>query len=77
VRQHTRVFTREPDFGSEREVDDGVPADHFAGIEIGEFYWARQRARRALLFWVIAVVTLTGVLAAVAWTLGSNLPNLL
>lgn len=74
-RQHTRVYDRLPDH--EPPADDGLPAEQFAGIEIGEFYWARQRARRALLFWVIAVVTLTGVLAAVAWTLGSNLPNLL
>lgn len=68
VRQHTRVF--------ERDAPPG-PAERFAGIDIGEFYWARQRARRALLFWVIAVLTLTGVLAGLAWTLGTNLPNLL
>jgi serine/threonine-protein kinase len=67
-RQHTRVFERD---------DAPRAAERFAGVDIGEFYWARQRARRALLFWVIAVVTLTGVLAAAAWTLGSNLPNLL
>lgn len=53
------------------------PASQFAGVDIDEFYWARQRAKRALLFWVIAVVTLAGLLAAAAWTLGSNLQNLL
>jgi serine/threonine-protein kinase len=69
-RQHTRVFTR--DSG---EIDS--PAGQFAGIDIDEFYWARQRAKRALLFWVIAVITLAGLLAAAAWTLGSNITNLL
>lgn len=67
-RQHTRMYERDEPPG---------PAPEFAGIDIGEFYWARQRARRTLLVWVIGVLTLTGVLAAAAWTLGSNLPNLL
>ena len=49
----------------------------FAGIDIEDFYWARQRARRALLFWVVAVLTLTALIAAAAWTAGSNLNNLL
>ena len=52
-------------------------AGQFAGIEMTEFYWARQRAKRVLLFWVIAVLVLTGALAAAAWTLGSNLSGLL
>ena len=42
-------------------------------IEAG---WARQRARRVLFFWVVAVITLAGLAAAGAWTLGANLPNL-
>ena len=49
----------------------------FAGIELSEFYWARQRAKRVLLFWVTAVLILTGLVATAAWTLGSNLPGLL
>ncbi|TFV60595.1 serine/threonine protein kinase [Mycobacterium sp. PS03-16] len=69
-RQHTRVFTR--------DADDRPPvARQFAGVDIDEFYWARQRSRRALLFWLIAVLTLTGLLAAGAWTLGSNLSTLI
>ncbi len=69
--QHTREFTR-----------DGVPpqrpenrpvSGQFAGVDLDEFYWARQRARRVLMFWVIAVITLTGLVAAGAWTLGSNI----
>jgi serine/threonine-protein kinase len=42
-----------------------------------EFEWARQRARRAQLFWVIAVLTLTGLVAVGAWSLGSHLNGLL
>lgn len=68
-RQHTREFTRGPD-------DWPETPDRFAGIEIDEFEWARQRARRATLFWVIAVLTLAGLVAVGAWTLGSNLQGL-
>jgi serine/threonine protein kinase, bacterial len=76
--QHTRELTREdwqpipPDDDHEYQ---GV-AGQFAGIDLDEFYWARQRAKRALLFWVVAVLTLTGLIAAAAWTIGSNLSNL-
>ena len=49
----------------------------FAGIDLDEFYWARQRAKRALLFWVVAVLTLTGLIAAAAWTLGGNIGALI
>ena len=28
---------------------------------MAEFHWARQRAKRALLFWVLTVLTLDGV----------------
>lgn len=55
---------------------DGA-ARQFAGIDIGEFAWARQRARRAVVFWVLAVMVLTGLVAAGAWTLGSNLQSLI
>jgi serine/threonine protein kinase, bacterial len=44
---------------------------------MSEFYWARQRARRALLFWVVAVLTLAGLIAAAAWTLGGNIATLI
>ncbi|MBO0680539.1 serine/threonine protein kinase [Mycolicibacterium sp. S2-37] len=64
-RHHTRV------------MEAPAVKDRFAGIDIADFHWARQRAKRVLLMWVIAVITLTGLLAAGAWTLGSNLPNLL
>ncbi|CDQ45071.1 protein kinase domain-containing protein [Mycolicibacterium neoaurum] len=49
----------------------------FAGVELEEFHWARQRAKRVLLAWVLVILTLTGLLAAGAWTLGNNLANLI
>jgi serine/threonine protein kinase, bacterial len=79
-RQHTRELTRD-DWQQPPRPDDeyeyhGV-SGHFAGIEMTEFYWAGQRAKRVLLFWVIAVLTFTGLIAVAAWTVGSNLGNLI
>jgi serine/threonine-protein kinase len=74
-RQHTRELTRDdwqPD-----EPEYPPVSGQFAGIDLDEFYWARQRAKRALLFWVIAVLTLAGVIAAAAWTVGSNIGTLI
>jgi serine/threonine-protein kinase len=70
-RQHTMELARDPD-----DWNRSAPSQ-FAGIDMDEFDWARQRAKRAQLFWVIAVLTLTGMVAAGAWTLGSNLSGLL
>jgi serine/threonine-protein kinase len=79
-RQHTRELTRDdwpqPSIGDKDDEYHSV-SGHFAGIEMSEFYWARQRAKRALLFWVIAVLTLAGLVAAAAWTVGSNLGGLI
>ena len=78
-RQHTKALTRGPD---DWQADDPATESHgvaaqFAGIDMDEFYWARQRAKRVLFFWVIAVLVLTGALAAAAWTIGSNLSGLI
>jgi serine/threonine-protein kinase len=73
-RQQTREFTRD-DWPPPEPEFQGT-AGQFAGIDIDEFYWARQRARRALFFWVISVLVLTGLVAAGAWTVGSNLSGL-
>jgi serine/threonine-protein kinase len=79
----TRQFTpapREPEQTDAGEPDtdelDSPPAQ-FAGIDIEEFSWARQRARRAVVFWTLAVMVLTGLVAAGAWTVGLNLNGLL
>jgi serine/threonine protein kinase, bacterial len=74
-RQHTRELTR--DDWQPHEPEYSHVSGQFAGIDLGEFYWARQRAKRALLFWVIAVLTLAGAIAAGAWTLGSNIGTLI
>ena len=73
--QHTRELTLgniEP-----QEPEYQPVSRQFAGVDLDEFYWARQRSKRALLFWVIAVLTLTGLVAAGAWTIGSNIGTLL
>jgi serine/threonine protein kinase, bacterial len=77
-RQHTRELTRGPDdWQQDRPQGESYgSAAQFAGIEMSEFYWARQRGKRVLFFWVVAVLVITGALAAAAWTLGSNLTGL-
>jgi serine/threonine-protein kinase len=81
-RQLTRELTRDQDWapvpdGSADYNEYPAAATRFAGIEMSEFYWAQQRAKRALAFWVIAVLTFTGLVAAAAWTLGSNIAALI
>lgn len=89
VRQATRQFTPPPlDRGPGRFEDDSAglpphidhyehPARQFAGIDLEDFAWARQRARRAVVFWVLAVLVLTGLVAAGAWSVGTNLDGLI
>lgn len=76
--QHTRELTRD-DISpiSPQEPEYQPVSGQFAGVDLDEFYWARQRAKRVLLIWVIAVVTLTGLVAAGAWTVGGNIGALL
>jgi serine/threonine-protein kinase len=74
-RQHTRELTR--DDWQPQEPEYEPVSGQFAGIGLEDFYWARQRAKRALLFWVLSVLTLTGLVAAAAWTLGGNIGNLI
>ncbi|MGZ6780274.1 MAG: protein kinase domain-containing protein [Mycobacterium sp.] len=78
-RKHTRQLTRGPEDWQQGEPEAeyyGAPGQ-FAGIDMTEFYWARQRAKRVLFFWVVAVLVLTGGVATAAWTIGSNLSGLL
>lgn len=66
-------------FGDDHHIETEYhsPTGRFAGIELAEFDWARQRAKRVLFFWVVAVLTLSGLAAAGAWTLGGNVSTLL
>lgn len=73
--QHTREFTRDDLMPAENEYQPVT--GQFAGIGLDEFYWAQQRAKRAGWFWFLAVLTLTGLIAVGAWTLGSNIAVLL
>lgn len=75
-RRHTRALTRGPDDwqAEEPEPEYHAVAGQFAGVDMAEFYWARQRGKRMLWFWLLAVLVLTGGIAAAAWTIGSNLP---
>lgn len=78
-RRPTRELTRDQHDWAPIPADPeyALGAAQFAGVEMSEFYWARQRAKRALAFWVIAVITFTGLVAAAAWTIGSNIGALL
>lgn len=53
------------------------PPRQFAGINIEEFGWARQRSSRLMAFWMLTVGVLTGLMAIAGWTLGTNLDALL
>jgi serine/threonine protein kinase, bacterial len=84
---------RKPTLAMSRGSDDWVPAEatlsrptgdetpparrQFAGIEIDDLVWERQRARRMMVVWLLVVLVLTGLVAMAAWTLGSNLDGLI
>ena len=79
ARNPTRRFTGDPqDQPPVREfAENPPPPRQFAGIDIEEFTWARQRMRRAVAFWVLTVLVLTGLLAIAGWTLGANFDSLI
>jgi serine/threonine-protein kinase len=79
ARNPTRQLIRDPQDWqpADEEFENPELASQFAGIDIGEFIWERQRARRTLMFWTLIVVLLTGAVAAAGWTLGSNLAGLI
>jgi len=84
VHQPTRQLTRGPgDWPAAQprvepdEYEYGPATGEFAGIAMSEFVWARQRGRRMVLIWVAVLLALTGLVATVGWTIGSNLSGLL
>jgi serine/threonine-protein kinase len=74
VRHPTRRLTRD-DWPGEPEYRE--ISGQFAGIEMSEFVLARQHAQRMVLIWIAVVLAVTGLVAAAAWTVGSNLTGLL
>jgi serine/threonine protein kinase, bacterial len=64
-----------PDAHADREYRE--VSGQFAGIDLIEFALERQHARRMVLIWVAVVLSVTGMVAAAAWTIGSNLSGLL
>jgi serine/threonine protein kinase, bacterial len=74
VRNPTRQLPREPE---PQEYEYQPAPGEFAGIAMSEFAWARQHARRMVLVWVAVVLALTGLVATVGWTIGTNLSGLL
>ena len=88
VPQPTRQFTSiagppadEPDYETvyESDPEDEIVAApmQFAGIDIDEFTLARQQSRRAVVFWVVSVLVLTGLAAVAGWTIGLNFGGLI
>ena len=82
VHHPTRQLTREPQDWPAKPValdDDEYQeiSGQFAGIEMIEFALERQRARRMVLIWIAIVLSITGMVAAAAWTVGSNVSGLL
>jgi len=81
ARRPTLAMTRGPDdwtptdVSDESETDSG--ASHFAGVSMDELAWARQRARRRTVIWLLVVVLLTVGVAAGAWQLGTNIDGLI
>jgi serine/threonine protein kinase, bacterial len=82
VHHPTRQLTRGPqDWPAKAASRDGDEyqeiSGQFAGIEMVEFALERQHARRMVLIWIAIVLSITGMAAAAAWTVGSNVGGLL
>jgi serine/threonine-protein kinase len=81
VYRPTRQLTRDPqDRQAKPDTRDGEyrqPAGQFAGIDLAEFAFERDRSRRMMLIWIAVVLSITGMAAAAAWTVGSNVSGLL
>ena len=53
--------------GTGPQAEDIFPPRQFAGIDIDEFAFTRQRSRRMLAFWILTVLVLTGLVATAGW----------
>ena len=70
LHQPTRQLPRDPQ-------ENRSLSRQFAGIDLIEFAFERQHARRMMLIWIAIVLSITGMVAAAAWTVGSNVSGLL
>jgi serine/threonine-protein kinase len=82
VHHPTRQLTRGPqdwpaEPGTRSDDEYQEISGQFAGIDMIEFALERQHARRMVLIWVAIVLSITGMVAAAAWTVGSNVSGLL
>jgi serine/threonine protein kinase, bacterial len=78
ARRHpTRQLTRAPADWPQPPYERPSVVGQFAGIDLDEFTYERQRARHIVLFWVAAILIVTGMVAAAAYTLGSNIAGLI
>jgi serine/threonine-protein kinase len=81
LHQPTRQLTRDPnDWPAAPTPRDGEYQElsgQFAGIDLIEFAFERQHARRMMLIWIAVVLSIAGMAAAAAWTVGSNVSGLL
>ena len=74
----TRQLTRGPQSRPTRSGNESpATPGQFAGIDMVEFTLERQHARRMVLIWIAIVLSITGMAAGAAWTLGSNLGGLI
>ncbi len=74
VHRPTLQLTREP---QDAPAQSRSTTKQFAGIDLLEFAFERERARRMMLIWIAIVLSITGMAAAAAWTIGSNVSGLL
>lgn len=74
----TLHMTRGPqDWTADGSTQYQLVTGEFAGIELSRFVLERQHARRMVAIWLAVVFAITGLVAAVAWTLGSNVGAML
>ncbi|HEY1839253.1 MAG TPA: protein kinase [Mycobacterium sp.] len=81
VHQPTRQLARRPPDRPARpeartDVEYHQISGQFAGIDLIEFALERQHARRMVWIWIAIVLSITGMIAAAAWTIGSNVSGL-
>ncbi|MFZ1162501.1 protein kinase domain-containing protein [Mycobacterium sp.] len=82
VHRPTRQLIRRPDDlpakpATRKAHENREIPGQFAGIDLIEFALERQHARRMVLIWIAIVLSITGMAATAAWTIGSNVSGLL